>query len=267
MIGLPAMVARSVRRLAACALLAAATLPAVPAARADDVLVFAAASLKPALDRILADADVAAIGNVEASYAASSRLANQIEAGAPADLFISADEDWMDHLQRRRRIVPGSRVDLLGNALVLVAPAASTTRLAIAPGFDLRGALGADGHLALAEPHAVPAGKYARDALVRLGAWDRVAARVVAADDVRAALNFVARGEAPLGIVYRSDAVSEPRVRVVATFPESTHAPIVYPAAIVAGRDAPAARRVLALLRGAWARAVFRACGFDAPPR
>ena len=235
-----------------------------PFACADDVLVFAAASLKPALDRILASPEVTAIGNVKASYAASSQLARQIESGAPAALFISADQDWMDWLSARHLIVAGTRADLVGNTLVLVAPKDNTTRLAIVPGFDLIGALGNDGRLALAEPNSVPAGKYAKAALTTLGVWSSIESRIVAADNVRAALNFVARGEAPLGIVYRSDAVSEPAVRIVATFPDATHAPIVYPAAIVAGHDSPTASKLLDRLRSAPEQAIFRAYGFDA---
>ncbi|GAA0723400.1 molybdate ABC transporter substrate-binding protein [Dokdonella soli] len=236
-------------------------------ASADDLLVFAAASLKPALDRIIASPDVAAIGNVKASYAASSQLALQIEAGAPAALFVSADLDWMDYVAAKNLLVADTRTNLLGNALVLIAPKDSTAQLAITPGFDLAGALGKNGHLALAEPNSVPAGKYAKAALGRLGVWGTVESRVVAAENVRAALNFVARGEAPLGIVYRSDAVSEQSVRIVATFPENTHAPIVYPAALVAGYDSAAAHKLLDLLRSAPEQAIFCAYGFDAPPK
>lgn len=244
------------------------TLALVPlAGHADGVLVFAAASLKPALDKIIATPAVAALGPIEVSYAASSQLARQIEAGAPAALFISADEDWMNELAGRQQIVAATRADLLGNALVLVAPNASPVQLAIAPGFDLAGALGANGHLAVAEPNSVPAGKYAKQALTKLGAWNAVTARIVSADNVRAALNFVARGEAPLGVVYRSDAVSEPAVRVIATFPPNTHAPIVYPAAVVAGHDSAAARKLLDLLRAPEQQAIFREYGFDAPPK
>ncbi len=237
------------------------------AARADDLLVFAAASLKPSLDEILATPEAAALGGVKASYAASSQLAKQIEAGAPAALFVSADQDWMDYVEQRKLVVDGTRANLLGNALVLVAPKDSTVKLDIAPGFALATALGKDGRLALAEPNSVPAGKYAKTALTRLGVWDAVAARVVSADNVRAALNFVARAEAALGVVYRSDAVSEPAVRVVATFPDATHAPIVYPVAILAGHDTPAARKLLELLRAPAEQAIFRDHGFDAPPR
>ena len=254
--------ATGVLRLA-LGLLLACTSFAPGGARAGDVLIFAAASLKPALDTILARPDIAAIGNVKVSYAASSQLARQIEAGAPATLFISADQDWMDWLAARKLIVAGSRADLVGNALVLIAPKDSTTQLAINPDFDLPGALGAHGRLALAEPNSVPAGKYAKAALTHLGIWSEVDSRIVAADNVRAALNFVARGEAPLGIVYRSDAASEPSVRVVATFPAATHAPIVYPIAIVAGHDSAAARALLDRLRGAPEQAILRGYGFD----
>ncbi len=251
--------------LTACFALVAGISP--NAAEADDLLVFAAASLKPALDEIISTQEVRALGDVKASYAASSQLAHQIEAGAPAVLFISADEDWMDEVQSKNRIARDTRVDLLGNALVLVAPRDSPVKLTIADRFDLAGALGKDGHLALAEPNSVPAGKYAKSALARLGVWDSVQPRVVSADNVRAALNFVAKGEAPLGVVYRSDAVSETAVRVVDTFPAGSHAPIVYPAAVLSDHDTPAARRLLGLLREPAAQATFRRYGFDAPPK
>lgn len=249
------------RRL--CALALALPFPAL----ADEVLVFAAASLKPALDAILATPQVATIGDLRASYAASSQLARQIEAGAPAAVFISADEDWMDWLAERNRLAAGTRADLLGNALVLIAPKDGRARLALVPGTDLATELGTDGRLALAEPNSVPAGKYAKAALTRLGAWHGIATRIVSAENVRAALNFVARGEAPLGVVYRTDAQSEPSVRVVATFPEDSHAPIVYPIALIAGHDTPAARALLDALRAPAQQAIFRAHGFDAPPR
>ena len=253
------------RRLACLLLLGLAALPCT--GHAESLLVFAAASLKPALDQILATREVGATDTIAPSYAASSQLARQIEAGAPAAVFLSADQDWMDHLAARGLIVADSRVDLLGNALVLVAPRASTLRLAITPAIDLAASLGADGRLAIAEPGSVPAGKYARAALQALDAWAPVQSRIVAADNVRAALNFVARGEVPLAIVYRSDAMSEPTVRVLDTFPAASHPPIVYPAAIVADHDSPAARRLLARLREPAQQAIFRAHGFDAPPR
>ena len=251
--------------LLTCCLIVTSLLP-LPA-RADELLVFAAASLKPALDEIIAMPEAKAIGEVKPSYAASSQLAHQIEAGAPAALFISADQDWMDEVQSKNRIVRDTRADLLGNALVLVAPKDSTVKLAITDRFDLAGALGKDGHIALAEPNSVPAGKYAKSALVKLGVWDSVQGRVVSADNVRAALNFVAKGEAPLGVVYRSDAVSEPAVRVVDTFPPGSHAPIVYPAAVLSEHDSPAARQLLGLLRGPGTQAIFRRYGFDIPPQ
>jgi molybdate transport system substrate-binding protein len=237
------------------------------AAHAEDLLIFAAASLKPALDTRIAMPEVAALGRVQASYAASSQLARQIQAGAPAAVFISADEEWMDYAAQRGLIAADTRIDLLGNALVLITPRDSATRLDIAPGFDLAAALGRDGKLAMGEPNSVPAGKYGKAALVRLGVWDAVKDRIVSADNVRAALNFVARGAAPLGIVYRSDAQSEPAVRVVATFPADAHARIVYPIAVVAGRDSATARTLLEWLRAPPAQAVFRSYGFDAPPR
>lgn len=236
-------------------------------ASADDLLIFAAASLKPALDEIIATPEAKAIGEIKASYAASSQLAKQIEAGAPASIFVSADQDWMDEVASKQKIVAATRVDLLGNALVLVAPKDSKTTLRIAPNFDLVGALGKDGHLALGEPNSVPAGKYAKASLTALGVWDAVQPRVVSADNVRAALNFVAKGEAPLGVVYRSDAVSEPAVRVVDTFPANSHAPIVYPAAVLADHDTPAAHRLLDLLHAPSTQAIFRRYGFDAPPQ
>lgn len=250
--------ARALRLLLAL-MLASASVEATASA----TLVFAAASLKPALDTILTSSQAQAIGEFSVSYAASSQLARQIVHGAPAALFISADEDWMDVVERSGRLVAGSRSDLLGNALVLIAPADSTLQLGIAPGFDLAGALGEDGRLAIAEPGSVPAGKYARAALVSLGAWSGVESRLVPAVHVRAALNFVARHEAPLGIVYRSDALSEDAVRVVATFPPSSHPPIVYPVALLRAGDNDAARRLLALLHGAEAARIFVRFGFD----
>ncbi|MEO6690039.1 MAG: molybdate ABC transporter substrate-binding protein [Dokdonella sp.] len=254
------------RRLATVLALFASLLLAPFAAFADELLVFAAASLKPSLDKIVASPDVTALGSVKVSYAASSQLAKQIEAGAPAAVFVSADQDWMNYLDAKKLLVAGSRTNLLGNRLVLIAQKGSTLKLDLVPGVDIAAALGKDGHLALAEPNSVPAGKYAKAALTQLGVWDTASARVVSAENVRAALNFVARAEAPLGVVYRSDAVSEPSVRVVATFPESTHVPIVYPAALVAGQDSPAAHKLMELLRSAPEQAIFREYGFDAPP-
>lgn len=246
------------RALAAAAIFAVAALPA----HADDVVVFAAASLKPALDTLLESPEAKAIGTIKPSYGASSQLAKQIEAGAPAAVFVSADRDWMDYVAKKDLVEPGTRVDLLGNALVLIAPKDSTAKVDLVQGVSLLPALG-DGRLAMAEPSSVPAGKYGKAALTALGAWAGVEARVVAADNVRAALNFVVRGEAPLGIVYRSDASSEPAVRIVATFPATSHEPIVYPLALVRGHASDAAKQVHALLRTPAARKVFEQYGFD----
>ena len=259
------MIRRTVFRAAFAVLFALAVVP--PCASADELLVFAAASLKPAFDEIIATPDAKALGEIKASYAASSQLEHQIEAGAPAALFISADQDWMNTADSKGKIVKETRIDLLGNALVLVAPKDSKVSLRIAPKFDLAGALGKDGHIALGEPNSVPAGKYAKASLTSLGVWGSIESRIVSADNVRAALNFVAKGEAPLGVVYRSDAVSEPAVRVVDTFPDSSHAPIVYPAAIVTDHDTPAARKLLDLLRAPSSQAIFTRYGFDAPPK
>ena len=225
------------------------------------VLVFAAASLKNALDAIGDDWRQDTGKHATISYAASSTLAKQIESGAPADLFISADRDWMDFLGQSKLIDPKSRVDLLGNRLVLIAPADSAVQVTIAPGFLLAALLG-DGRLAMADPQAVPAGRYGKAALVALGMWPAVAGRIAAAENVRAALLLVARGEAPLGIVYQTDAIAEPGVRIVATFPSETHPPIIYPMALTAASTNPDAPTLAAYLRGPAARARFEAQGF-----
>jgi molybdate transport system substrate-binding protein len=244
--------------------LAFAPLDAAPAAQGDrpDLLVFAAASLQTALDELTPQVEAATGVQLRASYAASSTLARQIENGAPADLFISADLDWMDYLAARSLIQPGTRVDLLGNHLVLIAPAGEPSTLRIAPGFPLAAALGVNGRLAIADPDAVPAGKYARAALTALGVWDSVAGRLARAENVRAALLLVERGEVPLGIVYRTDAAVDPGVTVVSRFPDATHPPIVYPAALTRSARAGAAR-VLAFLQGPEASAVFDRWGFE----
>jgi molybdate transport system substrate-binding protein len=248
--------------------LAFAPLDAAPAAQGDrpDVLVFAAASLQTALDELAPRVEAATGVQVRASYAASSTLARQIENGAPADLFISADRDWMDYLAARALIQSGTRVDLLGNHLVLIAPAGEPSTLHVAPGFPLAAALGAHGRLAIADPDAVPAGKYAKAALTALGVWDSVAGRLARAENVRAALLLVERGEVPLGIVYRTDAAVDPGVVVVDRFADGTHPAIVYPAALTrqAHRNAAA---VLAFLQGTTARAVFERLGFEVAPK
>ncbi|MCK9488435.1 MAG: molybdate ABC transporter substrate-binding protein [Xanthomonadales bacterium] len=236
-----------------------------PLAGAQAPLIFAAASLKPALDAITASPAGQAQAQVQLSYAASSQLARQIDHGAPADVFISADQRWLDWLQERGRIDVASRIDLLGNALVLVAPTGRfSTPLSLMPGVDLARLLGADGRIALAETNNVPAGRYAREALTRLGMWQTLEPRIVAAENVRAALNFAVRGEVPLAVVYRSDARSTGAVDVLATFPADSHTPIVYPAARLRNGPAPvAAARWLALLCSEDSQTIFIAHGFD----
>jgi molybdate transport system substrate-binding protein len=203
---------------------------------------------------------------VRASYAASSALARQIEQGGPADVFISADADWMDYLAQKHLIVAATRRDVLTNHLALIAPAASTVKLAIRPGFPLAQALG-DGRLAIAGPE-VPAGKYGRASLQALGVLDRVKDRLAPAENVRAALAFVAQGETPLGVVYDTDARTEPKVRIVGLFPDGSHPPIVYPAAVVTASQNRAAALYLAFLQSPKAAAIFRRYGFvTLPPR
>jgi molybdate transport system substrate-binding protein len=225
------------------------------------LLVFAAASLTSALQELGPVYARESGRPVKFSFAASSALARQIESGAKADVFFAADTDWMDYLQARELIDASTRVKLLGNRLVLIAPANSALQLKIAPGFALAAALGRGGRLSTGDPDSVPVGKYARSALTSLGVWNQVADRLVRADNVRTALVFVERGEVPLGIVYATDAAIDPGVRVVDTFPATSHRPIVYPIALTATADADAAR-FIAFLRGPAARAVFERYGF-----
>ncbi|MGP0090797.1 MAG: molybdate ABC transporter substrate-binding protein [Xanthobacteraceae bacterium] len=240
--------------------------PAVAQTR--DILVFGAASLKDALDDIDAQYLRQSGKKVVTSYAASSALAKQIEAGAPADVFISADLDWMDYLAERKLIKPETRKNLVGNALVLIAPANSTIRLTIAPNFPLAQTLGNE-RLAMADPRAVPAGKYGQAALEKLGVWSSVAGKVAAAENVRATLLLVARGEAPLGIVYATDAFADKGVKIIGEFPPDTHPPIIYPVAAVAGSSNPAVAPYLDYLQGPAAKAAFERQGFKvlSPPR
>jgi molybdate transport system substrate-binding protein len=249
-------------RVVFAGLLAAASASATTPAIAAEVTVFAAASLKEAMDEQGRTFGAATDNRVIVSYGASNALARQIEAGAPADLFISADLDWMNYLDERKLIAPGTRVDLLRNALVLIAPAASTSTLKIGPDFGLAAALGNE-RLAMANPDSVPAGKYAKAALEKLGVWTSVSNRIARAETVRAALVLVSRGEAPFGIVYRTDALADKGVRIVDTFPPDTYPPIVYPAAIVVAGTSPAARPFLSYLRSLPARAVFDKYGFQ----
>jgi molybdate transport system substrate-binding protein len=230
------------------------------AARSRDVLIFAAASMQTALDEIAPALEKATDLHPKFSYAASSTLAKQIERGAPAEIFISADLDWMDYVETRNLIKKDSRVNFVGNTLVLIAPARQPVSLKIAPGFPLASRLGSS-RLAVADPASVPAGKYAKAALTALGVWDSVSSKLAPAENVRAALVLVERGESPLGIVYRTDAVADSGVIVVDTFPASTHPPIVYPVALTSTAT-PNASRVLEYLDGSAARAVFARQGF-----
>ena len=231
---------------------------------AGDVLVFAAASLKESLDANVKDFEAATGYKVSVSYAGSNALARQIENGAPADIFISADLDWADYVERRGLALAGSRRNLLANDLVLIAPAASNVRLKLARGVDIASALGAR-RIALANPDAVPAGKYARAAFIRLGAWEAIERKVAAVDNVRAALALVARGEAPLGVVYRTDAMADRNVRVVDAFPDGSHPPIVYPIVVLKRSGTRASTALEAFLGSPAAMATFRRFGFRTP--
>lgn len=247
----------------AAALLLAGALPTIPAA-AGELRIFAAASLKNALDEIAEQQRQETGRSFSISYAASSALAKQIESGAPADIFISADLEWMDYLDGRGLLAAGTRRIILGNSLVLVAPAGAAKPTAIGPGLDLAGLLG-DGRLAIGNIDSVPAGKYAKASLQGLGLWDAVKDRLAQAENVRAALGLVARGEAPAGIVYATDARAEPKVAVVGTFPASSHPPILYPAAVVAASKSGDARAFVEYLASERAQQVFRRHGFGPP--
>ena len=231
------------------------------AARADDLLVFAAASLKTALDQVATDWRERTGKTVTISYAGSSSLARQIEQGAPAQVFISASVDWMDYLDKAGLIRSGTRVDLLSNSLVLIGHGSAAEKIELDADTDLAGLLGNE-HLAMALVESVPAGVYGKAALTSLGLWDQVAAKVAQSDNVRAALALVSSGEAPYGIVYATDALADDNVSVVATFPPATHAPIVYPAAVVSTSMHPDAVMFLDGLSSPEATAVFTSHGF-----
>jgi len=221
------------------------------------VVVFAAASLKNALDEAAAAYPRA---KPLISYGASSALAKQIENGAPADVYVSADLDWVDYLEKKGLLEPGTRRNLLRNRLVLIAPAKQPVKLQPAPNFPISAVL-KNGRIALADPGSVPAGKYAKAAFEKLGVWDQISGRVAAAENVRAALALVARGEAPLGVVYQTDAAVEPNVVVAGVFPEDTHPPIIYPAAALKGAK-PDGVAFLRFLGGTEARRIFEKYGF-----
>ncbi len=246
--------------------LIAATLSlALPAGAQTWQTVFAAASMTDSLRQV--DRLWVAKGkpSLRFNFAASSTLARQMEQGAEPDVFISADEAWMDWAAARSLIVPATRVSPVGNRLVLVAPADSALRVTLERSTNLVALLGADGRLATGDPRHVPVGRYAQQALTWMDQWAAIAPRLAPADSVRSALLLVERGEVPLGIVYSTDAAVAPRVRVIATFPKESHTPVIYPFAVGARRDTPEARALLAFLTGPEAMAVYDRLGFTLP--
>ena len=233
------------------------------AAKSDTVTVFAAASTNlviSAVNALYADEES---GDARASFASSGSLAQQIVNGAPADVFVSANTRWMEHLVKLGAIESGSRVTLASNRLVLILPAASSLELVAEPGFPLAERLG-DGRLAIADPDHAPVGAYGKAAFEALGMWPGVVGKLARTQDTRAAVALVERGEAAAGLVYSTDAKPNPRVRIAATFPESTHPPIRYEVAIVAGRDTGSTRRYFALLTSPAADSILEAHGFVA---
>ncbi|OHC75796.1 MAG: molybdate ABC transporter substrate-binding protein [Rhodospirillales bacterium RIFCSPLOWO2_12_FULL_58_28] len=244
---------------------ASATAALIVAASAEasiaKVTIFATASTAGPVGEIIRLFNAKGSGSAVASFASSSTLAQQIVHGAPADIYLSASPQWMDYLAAQKAIEPSSRLDLLANRLVLIAPADSAMTARIAPSFPLLPAL-AGGMLAMGDPDHVPAGIYGKAALISLGAWDSVSGRVAGTQDVRAALALVEHGEAAAGIVYATDALLADRVRVIADFPPSSHPPIIYPVAIIAGRDSPEVRDFFALLKSGDAAAIFTKHGF-----
>jgi molybdate transport system substrate-binding protein len=249
------------RRALLAGMAATTALTRMAAAGELPVTVFAAASLTDALKAAAAAWEGKGNPRVVLSFGSSSAIAKQVESGAPADIFASADEKWMQYLNDKGLIAADSIHRPIGNELVLVAPAGSDVSIAIAPGFDLARALG-DGRLAVGDPNAVPAGIYGKQALTSLGVWDSIESRIAPAQNVRAALALVQRGEAALGIVYATDVRGVSDVRVVGTFPDDSHDPIVYPMGIVAGRVRPEVRAFFDFLLGADARQIFNSYGF-----
>jgi molybdate transport system substrate-binding protein len=232
------------------------------AAHAQELTVFAAASLTDAMKDVSAQWARAGHPALRLSFGASSTLARQIEQGAPANLFASADEKWMDYLADKKLIAADTRKDLLGNDLVLVVSSVKPQHVTIAPGFDLAGMLGPDGRIATGDPAHVPVGLYAEQALKKLGVWDAISGRLARADDVRSALLLVERGEAPVGIVYATDSAVSRAVMVAGTFPADSHDPVSYPFAVVRSGDTPEARALMSFLAEPQARAIFVRRGF-----
>lgn len=246
------------------ALVSGFAMPFVPGrAVAQEVTVMAASSLTDAMKELGRAWVAKGHAAPRFSFGASSALARQIEQGAPADIFASADEPWADYLQQQNLLVAATRTSPLGNQLVLIAPSDQPGEIAIGPGVDLVSWLGPNGRIATGDPASVPVGKYAQASLSALGMWDKVAPRLARAENVRAALLLVERGEAPLGIVYATDAAASKGVRVVGVFPESSHPPVSYPFALLKRGDNPAARALLAFLTGPEAAPVYKRLGFS----
>jgi molybdate transport system substrate-binding protein len=243
-------------------LLALCLLLAPLAARAQELTVFAAASLTDAMKDVSAQWAQAGHQQLRMSFGSSSTLARQIEQGAPANLFASADEKWMDYLAEKKLIAADTRKDLLGNDLVLVVSAEKPQHVTISPGFNLLGLLGPNGRISTGDPAHVPVGIYAEQALKKLRLWDAVSPRLARTDDVRAALLLVERGEAPAGIVYATDAAVSKAVMIAGTFPADSHDPISYPFAVTKSGDTPEARALMIYLSGPEARAIFVQRGF-----
>ena len=231
-------------------------------ARAQELTVFAAASLTDAMKDVSAQWVQVGHPPLRMSFGSSSTLARQIEQGAPANIFASADEKWMDYLADKKLIVPDTRKDLLGNDLVLVVPADKPQHITIGHGFNLVGMLGPNGRVATGDPAHVPVGIYAEQALKKLGIWDAVSPHLARADDVRSALLLVERGEAPAGIVYATDAAVSKAVMVAGTFPANSHDPVSYPFVVVRAADTPEARALMTYLSGPDSRAIFVKRGF-----
>jgi molybdate transport system substrate-binding protein len=239
---------------------------ATTAASAQEIRVLAAASLSNVMDALCKTWAAKGEPKCVAVYAASSALARQIENGAPGDVFISADEPWMKHVVDKKAVKADTQRALATNLLVIIAPADSKVSLTPGPGFPLVAALGADGRLSLADPDAVPAGRYAKAALTKFGVWDQVSGRIARAENVRDALAFVARSAAPLGVVYSTDARVEPKVRIVAAFPAGSHPPVVYPMAVTANAQSPRAQAFLDFLMTPESQKVLTEAGFGPPP-
>jgi molybdate transport system substrate-binding protein len=235
-------------------------------ATAREIRLLVAASLSNVIDKLCVGWVAKGEPKCVAVYAASSALARQIENGAPGDVFISADEPWMKHVVDKKMVKPETQRVLATNVLAIVAPADSKVSLTPGPNFPIAAALG-DGRLSLADPDSVPAGRYAKAALTQFGVWDAVSGKIARAENVRDALAFVARGAAPLGIVYTTDAAVEPKVRVVARFPDGTHPPVVYPMAVTANARSPRAQAFLDFLMTPESQSVLAEAGFGPPPK